>query len=244
VHDGTSVLLGAVIISGTRGLTASPMNVQAIWYSPRETKKVFQRRTELHMPPPQQNSGDLVAMDPLATPSNVVSTKPSMNDPSTLSTNLSTKQQHTASPPLEPIFISSVDPLPYGKEYWVWRPATLDEDMRNRLRRYLSGAFPDLGEESEVVYMCDILSSYLIHGESGWWLFDNRTTWRGFVAKSWEEAKERVSWYELWLTLPLEKATPEQHGAGFKKEKEGRKPLTKEEIDQVDLVLSMFRRVT
>ena len=64
--------------------------------------------------------------------------------------------------------------------------------------------------------------------------------WRGFAAKTWEEAKERISWYELWLTLPLEQATLEQRENGFKKEKEGRKPLTKEEQEEVDLVLSLL----
>ena len=53
-------------------------------------------------------------------------------------------------------------------------------------------------------------------------------------------SKERVLWYELWLTPLLEQATPEQRENGFKKENEWRKPLTKEEQEEVDLVLSLL----
>jgi hypothetical protein len=139
---------------------------------------------------------------------------------------------------LELVFNNSVEPLPYGKDYWVRKPAEMREDERYSLRRYLSGAFPDLGENPEIVYRCEILRSFLIQGDSGWWLFDYNIIWRGFVAKTWEDAKERVSWYELWLTIPLEQATPEQHENGFKKEKKGRELLTKEEMDEVDLALA------
>ena len=205
-------------------------------YSERETEKVLQYR--INMPPSKQNPVDLITTDALATPSNNISTDPSMNDPSALSTKRSAKQQPTPAPPLELIFINSVDRLPYGKDYWVWQPAELREDHRDTIRHYISGAFPDLGDNCETVYRCEILRSFLIQGDSGWWLFDVNIIWRGFVGKTWEEAKERVSWYELWLTLPLEKATPEKHENGFKKEKEGRKPLTKEEEEEVDLALS------
>ena len=210
--------------------------IQMKRYSERETEKVLQYR--INMPPSKQNPVDLITTDALATPSNNISTDPSMNDPSALSTKRSAKQQPTPAPPLELIFINSVDRLPYGKDYWVWQPAELREDHRDTIRHYISGAFPDLGDNCETVYRCEILRSFLIQGDSGWWLFDVNIIWRGFVAKTWEEAKERVSWYELWLTLPLEKATPEQHENGFKKEKEGRKPLTKEEEEEVDLALS------
>jgi hypothetical protein len=107
-----------------------------------------------------------------------------------------------------------------------------------------AGTFIDLGPNPVIYKTCEILRSFLIEGDSGWWLVDHRCLWRGWITRTWEETIGRISSYELRLTIPLELTKLEQHQAEFKNEKGGRRSLSKEGMDDVDLALAMVRVIS
>jgi hypothetical protein len=108
------------------------------------------------------------------------------------------------------LYITSSGQLPHGPEHWLWEFPTYDPLDHDHFHGILGLLFTDLGNNLSIRYTCNIMRTYLVSGDSGWWIIHQDYHWRGYVGNSFDEINSIITNYDLWTTTPMFPTTEEQ----------------------------------
>jgi hypothetical protein len=131
---------------------------------------------------------------------------------------------------LSPIIYIDVPASLKGEaEDWAWEVLEADVPYHDGRSRFLQFLYPDFGSTPVIHYWCVTIKTYLVSGDSGFWIMDDNLRWRGFVGTSWEEVKPRMMDCDLWTSIGLFETTDEQFKQAYEMVRRETPPLTEEE---------------
>ena len=113
--------------------------------------------------------------------------------------------------PPSKIYITSSGQLPHGPEHWLWEFPTYDPLDHPHFHGIMALLFRDLGNSLSIRYTCNIMRTFLVSGDSGWWIIHHDYHWRGYVGNSFDEINSIITNYDLWTSTPLFPTTEEQN---------------------------------
>jgi len=134
------------------------------------------------------------------------------------------------------------EPLPYGAEFWCWeRPLYMSATETEERQFAMNCLYPDLGN-ARIIFVCEILRTYLVMGLDGWYIVDFTLNWRGYVGSIWDEVLDRIKHYELWTMTDLLEPSSEQWREGWERHETQKKSppaMTAEEKEELILMEKM-----